>query len=207
MAVSAVKTLAEAAELSLLMPLHFFYAQAGRPLPQLVFMEAHELPENERELLVHDHDMTSALRVYHQNPLALRVEAREGSEAYLLRLVVLETAGEGARPVEFGAIAIQVENFPPESQSLILAGQRPLGAVLVEHRVPFVSEPQAFFCVAADAFIAQQLRVPERTILYGRCNVLSTPDGDVLAEIVEILPPAHDPVPLAIHPVRRSGPG
>lgn len=187
----------------LLMPLHFFYEQEGRPMPPIEFEQPSAMPENERELLVHDHDMTSALTEYHQSPIDLQVVKREASEDYLMRLVVL-TKRELPVPVEFGAIGIRLEVFDAPLRAEIVAGLKPLGGLLDEHQFPFASAPSGFFRVTADAFIADLLTEPVGTILWGRCNSLSTGDGEVFADIVEILPPALRPVPPSVH--RNGGP-
>jgi len=190
------RELAEA--MHLLMPLHFFYEQDRRTLPAVEFVQPSELPANERELLVHDHDMTSALTEYHRSPIDLQVVRREMSEAYLLRLVVL-TRRELPVPVEFGGIGIRLEPFEPALRTEIEQGLKPLGGLLAEYQVRYTSQPSAYFKVTADAFIADLLAEPEGTVLWGRCNSLALPDGEVFADIVEILPPALEPVPPTVH--------
>lgn len=184
------RELAEA--MHLLMPLHFFYEQDRRPMPAVQFVEPTEMPAVERGLLVHDRDMTSTLAGHHRSPIDLQVVRREGSSDYLLRLVVL-TRRELPVPVEFGAIGIRLETLPPALRADIEAGRKPLGAMLAEHALGYVSRPRAYFKVPADAFIADLLAEPEGTVLWGRCNALSLPDGEVFADIVEILPPARLP--------------
>jgi hypothetical protein len=46
--------------------------------------------------------------------------------------------------------------------------------------------------VNADAVICEALKLPEPRVLYGRCNVLSDLSKNVLAQVVEILPPASE---------------
>jgi chorismate-pyruvate lyase len=184
------RELAEA--MHLLMPLHFFYERDRRPMPAIQFVDPSGMPPGERGLLVHDRDMTSTLAGYHHTPIDLQVVRREGTPDYLLRLVVL-TRRELPVPVEFGAIGIRLEILPSALREDIEAGRKPLGALLAEHSLPYVSRPRAYFKVPADAFIADLLAEPEGTVLWGRCNALSLPDGEVFADIVEILPPSEKP--------------
>jgi hypothetical protein len=195
------RELAEA--MHLLMPLHFFYERDQRRLPAVEFVPPSAMPANERELLVHDHDMTSALVEYHRSPIDLQVVRREMSADYLLRLVVL-TRRELPVPVEFGAIGIRLESFEPALRAEIEEGRKPLGGLLAEYQVRYLSQPHAYFKVPADAFIADLLAEPEGTILWGRCNSLALPDGEVFADIVEILPPALEPVPPTVHRSRAG---
>lgn len=190
------RELAEA--MHLLMPLHFFYEKESRPMPAIEFVEPPVMPANERELLVHDHDMTSALMEYHRSPIDLQVVRREATDDYVLRLVVL-TRRELPVPVEFGAIGIRLDVFEPAMRAEVLDGRKPLGGLLAEYRVSYLSQPRAYFRVAADAFISGLLEEPEGTCLWGRCNALMTEDGEVFADIVEILPPALAPVPPTVH--------
>lgn len=191
--------------MDLLMPLHFFYAQEGRDLPPVEFVAASDLPENERELLVHDHDMTSTLGEYHHSGLGLNVIAREQSPDYLMRMVVLERLRAPRIPVEFGAIGIRLEFFTEPARQQVLAGERPLGAILEEEGLHYHSAPRAFFRVRSDALIAELLAEREGTILWGRCNCLSDCQGVNFADIVEILPRALAPVPATVH--RNGGRG
>jgi chorismate-pyruvate lyase len=203
MRVSRSEEARRAEALSLLLPLHFFYEQRGRPLPRLEIVRREDLPDAEHALLVHDHDMTSTLGHYHDSALTLSVIEKEATGDYLLRMVVLNRERAPQVPVEFGAIGIALAHFPPGVRRMIVRGERPLGAVLVEENVAFRSEPQAFFKIEADELIGELLAEAPGTELWGRCNVLSTPQGDTLADIVEILPRALAPVPAALQPPQR----
>ena len=190
----------------LLMPLHFFYEKDGRPMPSLEFVQPAAIPGNERELLVHDHDMTSTLEEYHQSPIDLQVVKREASDDYLMRLVVL-TKRELPVPVEFGAIGIRLDVFEPSLRAEVLAGQKPLGGLLDQHRFGFISAPSAFFKITADTFIADLLAEPEETILWGRCNSLSTAEAKSLPTSSKSFPQrsARSPRPSIATEVRFAG--
>lgn len=175
--------------LSLLMPLHFFYERHGLELPPITFMEGAQLPRQERELLVHDRDMTSTLSRFHRSELDLQVLEKQSSPDYLLRLVLL-TKRELPVPVEFGAIGIRLEALPPALREKIQEGRVPLGGLLSQFQIRYESAPQAFFQIAVDAFIAERLLEPVGSLLCGRCNTLMLPNGEVFADIVEIVPPA-----------------
>src|SRR5207247_1720059 len=103
--------------------------------------------------------------------------------------VVLVLDGD-ERPVEFGAIRIQLKHLPPEARQLVLESRLPLGRVLQDFCVEHSSQPVAYFVVRADALIGEALRAPAFQRLYGRRNRLLVSSGEVLAEVVEILPPS-----------------
>lgn len=179
--------LEDATALYWLMPLRYFYERRGLPLPFIRFLEPRSVPEPDRTLLVHDRDMTPTLAAYHGSDLRLEVLDLERSENFLLRLVILRRK-DNLKPVECGAIGIQLERFPPAARELILAGVVPLGAVLAQEQVPHQGAPRGFFEVTADDLIAHALGQRPGDVLHGRCNELSFPDGEAFADIVEILP-------------------
>jgi hypothetical protein len=170
-----------------LMPMHYFYAKHELELPPVVFIEGGSMPDPERELLVHDADMTPTLAAYHGSALGLSVLEHECSDEYLLRMVVLETL-EARRPVEFGAIGIHLEKFEPEVRRLIVEGEEPLGGILGDYAVPHVSQPRGFFATTCDEIVSEALDEMPGTELFGRCNQLADAEGIVFADIVEILP-------------------
>jgi chorismate-pyruvate lyase len=173
--------------LNLLFPLDQFLLRAGRSLPPVVQVAGEEVPEPYRTLLVGDHDMTPTLEAFHRDRVNLRVleQQREG-DAYR-RLVVL-TLGASGRPIEFGAIVIDLGCFSPPTRDLVLGGDRPLGSILASERIQHASRPSAFIRVRSDAFINDALGLTGTADLYGRRNRLMLPDDRILADIIEILP-------------------
>ena len=172
------------------MPLAFFYARQDASMPQPALIPGAEMPEPYQHLLVHESDMTPRLRNFHGTGIGLRVVDRELSDQFVMRLVVLFRQDDG-RPVEMGAIGIQLEGFPEETRAAVLAGEIPLGGLLEAHEIVHESSPKAYFSMVTDAFLADLLGVSPGITLYGRCNALAHPDGTVFADIVEILPLAH----------------
>lgn len=174
-------------QLDLLMPLVFFYGRLELELPPLSFIAGATMPEPHRHLLVHQSDMTPRLREHHGSPPVLTVVSVERTEDYVIREVVLGCEG---RPVEYGAIGIHLEGFPPHVKTMIREGVAPLGAILESEGIPHSSAPTGYFQLEADAHMAGLLGTVPGATLYGRCNVLSHADGTSFADIVEVLPPA-----------------
>ncbi len=173
-------------ESRLLAPLQAFYQRAGRALPDIELLDGEAMPEPHKSLLVHARDMTSTLEKFHGARCHLRTLQCLEDETYT-RLVVLELDGS-AKNVEFGAITIHLQSFSEHARELILERVRPLGTILSDEKIAFVSCPQAYFRVTADEMICDALNVSGAPLLYGRSNVLSNENGQALAEIVEILP-------------------
>lgn len=169
-------------------PLDEFYARNGAELPVLKRIPAEHVPEPYRSLLVHQNDMTSTLENFHGQPIHLHVVGRDRRNGEYFREVVLQLDGSD-KPVEFGAIKIYLDLFPPQAQARILEERHPLGRILKEGGIEYRSRPQAFFRVSSDSLINRLLDLTEATNLFGRRNTLFDPEGRPLAEIVEILPP------------------
>ncbi len=169
-------------------PLDDFYAQAGRPLPRIDVINGDDVPEPARTLLVHDSDMTPTLEKFHAEGVRIEVLSRKERGDMYFREVVLETVS-GSKPVEFGAIKINLALFPAAAQKDILAELLPLGRILAKWSLKHSSHPKAYLKVESDDFIRGALKLSKAALLYGRRNTLSDPQGRPLAEIVEILPP------------------
>jgi len=172
----------------LLYPLDDFYARMERELPAIEPLDGDAMPEPYQSLLVHENDMTPTLQDFHRDSIhvhALHAEEREGS---YFREVLLELDGNG-RPVEYGAIKINLGLLPNDTHQEIIEVRLPLGQILFAHEVPHASRPKAYLKVKADEHITGALRLDGAPQLYGRRNTLTDTEGRPLAEIVEILPP------------------
>lgn len=163
-----------------------FYERLGLELPPLERLKGEDLPGASRELLVHSRDMTPTLEAFHHQPIDLLVLSRQRVGDVYFREVILEAAG---RPVEYGVIRILLNHFPPAVREKILGEHSPLGAILMQEGLAHFGWPQAFFAVAANSRMQEALGLNEPCTLYGRRNVLLDEKRQLLAEVIEILPP------------------
>ncbi|MHC4947602.1 MAG: hypothetical protein ACYTG1_05005 [Planctomycetota bacterium] len=178
---------------TLLHPLADFYPASGVEPPHVEPLRGDEVPPPYRDLLVHDRDMTSTLARYWGAALHLRVIDKLDDAAQITRQVVLLTDGD-ERPVEFGAIKIRLDLFPPGVRDEIAACRRPLGAILETHGIRYACRPNAFFSFRSDAFAERAFGLASGRMLYGRHNLIVNDAEATYAEVVEILPPI-DPAP------------
>lgn len=174
---------------NLLDPLDHFYRESDLPLPSAEQVEGSSIPEPYRSLLVHPHDMTPALEGAYRQPIHLRLLKRRISGDVLLRQVVLVLDSD-EQPVEFGAIRIHLKHVPGKARQLILEGRLPFGRVLQDFSIEHQSRPAAYFQLVTDLQINQALNLASVQRLYGRRNRLLMPAGEVLAEVIEVLPPS-----------------
>jgi len=174
---------------SIAYPLDEFYARSGAHLPPVQEIEGEAVPQPYRSLLVHESDMTSTLENFHRDRVHLKVHAREVRGDSYFRAVVLEL-DKSLKPAEFGCIRIQLQNFPNPAREEILRAYRPLGGILREFELEYVSRPKAFLRIASDPLMNRLLQLSGAQVLFGRRNTLFDTRGNTLAEILEILPPA-----------------
>jgi hypothetical protein len=173
--------------MDLLYPLSEFYAEAGAPLPAATPIEGAAMPEPYRSLLVHERDMTPTLEEAYGSRIDLRVLKYSLREGVFSRQIVL-TAADGLI-VEFGAIKIYLDRFPPAAAAQVIEMKQPLGAILRTEGVVHASHPAGYFEVRSDAVIDAALGLDGPRTLYGRRNELLDGFGGTLARVIEILPP------------------
>ena len=152
------------------------------------WIEGSEMPLPYRDLIMHNKDMTSTLADFHRSGIGLEVlkETNEGSG--YVREVVLFAEPTG-KPVEYGAIRIQLDHFRPEVRNAIVEGKEPLGSILNRMQYTYVSRPKGFFFIQAPLVSQKRFGCSEDSILYGRYNQLFNGEENEVAQIIEILPP------------------
>jgi hypothetical protein len=159
------------------------------PAENLRRIPADALPEPAKQLLVHQRDMTSTLAAFHGSALRVDILQQRRLDDLYLREVFLRTL-KGDRIVEYGVIAIAVDQFAPDQQQAIQGGEAPLGALLHRFHIPFASAPLSFFSVPAACLAETPFGAVNHSTCFGRFNHLAKPSGEPLAWIIEILPPA-----------------
>ena len=167
-------------------PLDVVYAQAGIPAPETREVAPSRIPLPYRSLLVHERDMTLTLESHFGGRVTLRALStfRKGPSYYRRVLLVQEYS---ARPVEMGAIRIDLRAFAPRIRSEILRNRVPLGRLLRDGGVDYRSRPTVFLAVTPNPEMMGVFWMREPRILYGRQTEMSI-DGRKVGDIVEILP-------------------
>jgi hypothetical protein len=173
-----------------LFPLEEFYPPDQ--FPSIKVIDPGLIPDPQRHLLVHDSDMTTTLERFHGGVIELKVLRCWWSELSLLRQVVL-VLSDTQKPVEFGAIRIDLTSIHDRPRQVILENRIPFGAILKQYLIDHECHPAAFLAVEPDDLMIRALQMKEPAVLYGRCNTLLSPHGRMLAEVVEILPPMGHP--------------
>jgi hypothetical protein len=173
---------------NILYPLSEYYENHGIPFPNLKLVNPDQIPEPYRHLLVHQSDMTGRLNEYYHEMPVLVVIGKKTTSHELLRRVALHLPSTGRR-IEFGEIKIYLDRFSPTVRALIEEGHLPLGGILTDHQINFISSPKCYFEVTPDKMIRDCLSITTTNNLYGRDNQLRDTAGNLIADIIEILPP------------------
>lgn len=170
----------------LLYPLDAVYRRVGVPIPRVRLVDAEDIPFPYRTLLVHTNDMTLTIERHFGAPIVVRALSTLLSGNWYTRRVLLAQAYSG-KPVEMGAIRINMKAFRPRTRRSILANHVPLGRILRDDGVDFESRPRAFFALEPNAEMMGVFWMREPRTLYGRRTEIYVDDAKI-GDIVEILP-------------------
>ena len=105
--------------------------------------------------------------------------------SYFRRVLLVHE--RSARPVEMGAIRIDLDAFAPRIRAAILRNRVPLGRVLRDGGVDYRSRPSAFLSVTPNSEMMGVFWMREPRTLYGRRTEMSV-GGRKIGDIVEVLP-------------------
>jgi hypothetical protein len=169
-----------------LYPLDVAYAQAGIAPPVVKPILPGRIPTPYRSLLVHEWDMTLTLEEHFGGRVALRALSSFAKGGSYFRRVLLVQEYSG-RPVEMGAIRIDLGAFRARVRAQILANKVPLGRVLRDGGIDYRSRPKVFFAVEPNSEMMGVFWMREPRTLYGRQTEVTVGDKKV-GDIVEILP-------------------
>jgi chorismate-pyruvate lyase len=170
----------------MLFPLDAVYARAGIVPPAVKAIEPNDIPMPYRSLLVHTNDMTLTLERHFGGRVTLRPLSTFLEGRWYFRRVLLAQEYTG-RPVEMGAIRIQVDAFSEPIRRQILENEIPLGRLLRNGGVQYESRPIVFLAVTPNSEMMGVFWMRESRTLYGRRTEMIH-EGAKVGDIVEVLP-------------------
>jgi hypothetical protein len=170
----------------LLHPLDTVYERAGVALPKAVPIDPDRIPSPYRSLLVHQRDMTLTLEAHFGGRVVLRPLSTWQQGGWYYRRVLLAQEYSG-RPVEMGAIRIRLDAFAARVRADILRNEVPLGRILRDGGVDFISRPKVFLSITPNPEMMGVFWMREPRTLYGRQTEVLL-DGRRIGDIVEVLP-------------------
>lgn len=169
-----------------LFPLDHVYEKSGIEQPKIRLLAPDDIPYPYRTLLAHTNDMTLTLERHFGGRLVVRPLSTFRRGTWYGRRVLLAQEYSG-KPVEMGAIRINMKSFPERLRRQIYANQIPLGRLLRDGGVEYESRPKMFLSVTPNAEMMGVFWMREPRLLYGRRTEIFVA-ASKFGDIVEILP-------------------
>jgi hypothetical protein len=160
-------------------------------LPEYELVLSDEVPPPYHGLLVHEHHMTVTVEAHHGDRVDVRILARQHQGDSYARKILLTLHGSG-RVVQFGIMRIHLQYCSPMVRDEIVAGQTPLGRILIRHNVLRRIQPTEYLRVLPGAAVASWFGLQRPLTTYGRLALIHC-DGQPAVELLEIVAPADNP--------------
>jgi chorismate-pyruvate lyase len=146
-----------------------------------------EVPPPYDRLLVHEHHMTVTVEAHHGAPVNVRIlNRRQDGEVYARKILLTLTGSE--RVVQFGIMRVNLQFCSPVVRAEIIAGQTPLGRILINHDVMRRIEPTAFLRIETGPALMSHFQLEQPTTTYGRLAILHCDERPAI-EVLEIVTP------------------
>jgi chorismate-pyruvate lyase len=159
----------------------------GETIPEHEFIAGEEMPEPYRGLLVHEHHMTVTVEAYHKGPVDVRILARRQDGSVYARKILLVHQASG-KVVQSGIVRIDLDLCSQPVREAILAGQTPLGRILIQHDVLRRIEPIAFLRIQSGPKPMEWFQLSKPASLYGRLAIIHC-NGKPAVELLEVVAP------------------
>ena len=124
-------------------------------------------PSPYKEMLVHEHHMTVTMEEYYESPVEVRIVEQVDTDGLYCRKIVLLKAGT-SQVVQFGIVRFNFRYVTDEVRDEIVAGQTPLGRVLINHNVLRHIDLGAIVRVTAGEELSDLLQMEPGGVTYGR---------------------------------------
>jgi hypothetical protein len=175
-------------------------------LPEYEFVAADEVPEPYSRLLVHELHMTVTVEAHHGGPVDVRILARNQQGDSYARKILLALQRSGL-VVQFGIMRINLGYCSPQVRDAIVAGDTPLGRILIEHDVLRRIEPTAFLRVIPGSAMMNWFGLDRPRATYGRLAYIHC-DHKPAVELLEIVRPESEwpPAPASASGGRSMSP-
>jgi chorismate-pyruvate lyase len=156
-------------------------------LPRYEIIPSPTVPQPYHGLLVHEHHMTVTVEAFHRSPVDVRILARRQDGDRYARKILLALQSTG-QIVQFGIMRIDLSLCSEPVRQEIVAGQTPLGRVLIEHDV--MRRIELIDLLRIDARPAQMawFGLTEPVPLYGRLAIIHW-DEKPAVELLEVVAP------------------
>jgi chorismate-pyruvate lyase len=161
-----------------------FYGDAEE-LGRFEHVTVHDLPESYRGLLAHSKHMTVTVEAYHHSLVDVRVEAEQLVDDSYARKILLTRQTDGG-VVLYGIMRIDLRQVGAGAREEILSRGKPLGRVLIEHKVLREVELVALWRINPGDDLARLFGVGLESTVYGRTALIYC-NGEPAVELLEIV--------------------
>lgn len=155
--------------------------------PMCDYVPGHAVPSPYHQLLVHKRHMTVTQEAYHGDKVDVRILDRRHVGDFYARKILLTLHGSG-KVVQFGIPRIDLGYCSKAVRAEILAGQTPLGRILINHKVLRRIEPTAYFRVTPGPAMMRWFNLDWPRITYGRLGIIYCDERPAI-EVLEIVAP------------------
>ncbi len=149
------------------------------------------VPEPYKGMLVHDHHMTVTMEKYHDSPVDVRILDRHESRDVYSRKIVLLKSGT-SEVVQFGIVKFNFAYVTDAVRDEIIAGETPLGRVLINHNVLRHIDFGVALRITAGPALAEYLQMPAGDVTYGRLATIFC-NQQPAVDLLEISAPLSEP--------------
>jgi hypothetical protein len=169
-----------------LRPLFALFPPA-RDLPAFEYVPGDSVPQPYHKLLVHKRHMTVTVEAHHGELVDVRILERRHVGDFYARKILLVTQ-QTKKVVQFGIARIDLRVCRKPVRDEILAGQTPLGRILINHRVLRRIEPTTFLRVTPNQDLMNWFSLTEPRTTYGRLGIIYCDERPAI-EVLEIVAP------------------
>jgi hypothetical protein len=148
-------------------------------------------PEPYKTMLVHDQHMTVTMERYHQTPVDVHILDRRLDGDTYARKIVLTKHGTSI-PVQFGIVRFNLGYVTEPVRREIIAGETPLGRILINHNVLRHIDLGAILQITAGEGLARVLEMPVGAVTYGRLATIFC-NHQPAVDLLEISAPLRAP--------------
>lgn len=168
--------------------IHLFYPRCAS-LGLFQHVSSSEVRTPYTELLSHNRHMTVTVEAFHGDAVDVEVLRSLHRDGTYCREILLKTQRRKLT-VQYGIVRLHLHLIAEGPRQEILAEQKPLGRVLIEHEVLREVELLDLWRVGCGPVLAQAFGVPDTTSTYGRTAIIHC-DGEPAIELLEIVAPVY----------------
>lgn len=159
--------------------------------PEFEIVPAQAVPPPYHDLLVHKHHMTVTVEAFYGDLANVRIlDSVEQGDVYARKILL--TLRHSGLVVQFGIVRVHLRWCSGPVRREILAGQTPLGRVLIQHKVLRRIEPTAYLKIAPGPALESWFGPRRSAATYGRLGYIHC-DHQPAVELLEIMAPVAAP--------------